>query len=159
MKNLLKITFLSVALIVSGLAVAGDYGSREEAKAMAIRAAELVEEVGIEAAREQFHDTDGEFFDRDLYVFAYDNDGVLLAFGAKQMLVGKNMYGFKDFEGRLIVQEFLAVKPNTAEWIGYKWQNPLTERIDDKDTYIVRADDYLVAVGYYPEEFYQAGND
>ena len=159
MKNFLKLALLSVGLLASTQLMASDYGSREEAKAMAEKAAALVAEVGVVAAREQFHDTNSEFFDRDLYVFAYANDGTLLAFGVRQKLVGKNMWNFKDFEGRLIVQEFLAVEPGTAEWIGYKWQNPVTERIDQKDTYIVRADDYLVAVGYYPEEFYQAANE
>ena len=159
MKNLLTITLFSMALAVAGHVLAGDYGSREEAKAMAVKAAALIEEVGMEAARDQFHDKDGEFFDRDLYVFAYDREARLTAFGARQHMVGKVMFGFKDFEGRLIVQEFLAVEPGTSEWIRYKWQNAVSGRIDQKDTYIVGSDDYLVGVGYHSEAFYQASNE
>ncbi|MDC0434239.1 cache domain-containing protein [bacterium] len=159
MKNLVKLALIGAALVFSSLLMAGDYGSREEAKAMTERAAALAKEIGIEAASKEFHDKDGEFFDRDLYVFAYNNDGVLLAFGAKQHMVGKNMWNFKDFEGKLIVQDFLAIKPGTTEWIDYKWQNPVSGRIDHKDTYIIRTDDYLVAVGYYTDDFYQASNE
>ena len=126
---------------------------------MAIKAAALIEEVGIDAAREQFHDKDGDFIDRDLYVFSYDNDGRVLAFGVRQHFTGKMMYGLKDFEGRLIVQEFLAVEPGTAQWIGYKWKNAVNGRIDSKETYIIRADDYFVGVGYHTDELYQASSE
>ena len=37
-------------------------------------------------------------------------------------------------------------------WVDYKWPNPLSNKIEDKSSYIERMGDYFVGVGVYLSE-------
>jgi hypothetical protein len=77
-------------------------GTREEAKAMAIRAAEYLKKVGPKAAFPAFN-TGREWHDRDLYVFVFDHTGILKASGAFQNSIGEDMLPMPDMTGKLWV--------------------------------------------------------
>ena len=83
-----------LAAIAVGSACAGEMGTPEEAKAMSLKAQAVVNEMGREKAFAAFADPNGEFRDRDLYVFCIDMEGVLLTQPIKAELVGKNMFNF-----------------------------------------------------------------
>jgi len=36
-------------------------------------------------------------------------------------------------------------------WIDYKWPNPLTNKIEDKSSYVEKMGDYFVGVGIYKQ--------
>lgn len=147
-KKLLRTGVLSVVFL-STVVMATEYGSREQAMAMAEKAVALIEEVGIEDARMSFETPTGEWHDRDLYVFVYDSTGTVLAHGAKSAMVGRNLYKLSDIDGVKIIQEFLLINPGQTGWVNYKWQNPMTKAIDKKSSYIIRQNDYLVGVGIH----------
>lgn len=148
MTNRLLGVLLAFALACAGAAVRGEErGSPDDARAMAIRAAELFRTAGPEAALAQFNAPQGPFRDRDLYVFVLDNTGLQIANGANPNLVGRNIRDLRDVQGKLLVQEMLAVQ--TEGWIDYRWLNPQTRAVEAKSSYVVRVGDYLVGVGAY----------
>ena len=70
-----------LAAILAGAVYASDMATPEEAKAMSLKARAAVNETGRERAFAAFADPDGEFRDRDLYVFCIDMEGVLISQG------------------------------------------------------------------------------
>jgi|SRR5690606_8779680 signal transduction histidine kinase len=127
---------------------AADYSTPEQAKEMAIRAAEFLRTHGPEKAYAAFNDaSDTRFHDRDLYVFVYDLTGKALARGNNPALIGKNLIDLKDVDGKAFVRDFVAV--TDAAWVDYKWQNPETNKVEAKTSYIIRVGDVVVGVGAY----------
>jgi len=144
----LAVLALSLITMLSAPAFAdAKHGTREEAKAMADKAAALVKE-NPEAAFAKFQEKDGGFIDRDLYVFVFDSKGNFKAHGAKPVLVGKGGLAMKDVSGFSFVQAFIDVK-DTA-WVDYKWPDVVDEgKIKEKSTYVIKVGDYTIGVGYF----------
>ena len=89
------------------------------------------------------------FHDRDLYPFIYDLKGVCVAHGARPVLIGKNLIDLKDQDGKYLIREMVSLAKGSGHgWIDYKWPNPLTNKIEDKSSYIEKlGDSYFVGVG------------
>jgi cytochrome c len=135
---------------IPALSAAGpEFGTREEAVAMVHRVQEKFRKDGAEATFKAVNDkSDPAFHDRDLYPFIYDLNGLNVAHGARPVLVGKNLISLKDQDGKYLIQELIAIAKNPGSgWINYKWPNPLTNKIEDKTSYIERMGDYVVGVG------------
>lgn len=141
---------LAVALLmICGVtaAHAAEFGTKEEAKAMAEKAAAYVDEVGAQEAFKVFSSKDPRFHDRDLYVLVFDDNGKCVAHGEKPALVGKTILHLKDVNGKELVKEIVSVQDE--DWVTYKWQNPATKTVQDKATYVIRRGEYVVGVGAY----------
>jgi hypothetical protein len=148
MNRVLRLLLLasSLALCTTALWAAGQ-ATPDEAKAMAIKAAEYLKAVGPDKAFPEFDAKEGPWHDRDLYVYVQDSNGVMRAHGTNPGLIGRSLLDFKDVDGKPITLDTLAIKE--TGWIEYKWQNPLTKAVQPKVAYVVRTGDYLVAVGAY----------
>jgi hypothetical protein len=144
---LLRAMFFS-CLLFGAQAYAGDGGTPDEAKAMALRAADFLRQKGPDTAFPAFNAKDNpQFHDRDLYVMVYDDTGKNVSHGANQALIGKNLLDLKDTDGKPLIREIVAV-PDQG-WVDYKWPDPVTKKIGQKTTYVVRVDHFLVGVGAY----------
>ena len=106
---------------------------------------------GIEATFKAVIDqSTKEFHDRDLYPFIYDLTGLNVAHGARPALVGKNLISLKDQDGKYLIREMIAIATTSGSgWIDYKWPNPITNKIEDKSSYVEKLGDYFVGVGVY----------
>jgi len=146
---------LAAVLVAAFLAVhptaAGDFGTRDEAVAMVKRVIDKFVQSGAEATFRAVNDkADPAFHDRDLYPFIYDLRGVNVAHGARPALVGKNLISLKDQNGVYLIQEMISLaKGPGSGWVDYKWPNPITDKIEDKSSYIEKMGDYFVGVGVY----------
>lgn len=91
-----------------------------------------------------------QFIDRDLYIYVADPKGVVLAHGANAKLVGRDLNQLKDADGKPFVTEIIKIgdsgKPG---WVEYRWPNPVTKQIDDKLTYVEKADGVIYCAGIY----------
>ena len=138
---------LLILLIAAPAARASEYGTPEEAQAMVERAVKFFAEQGKDKAFSAFTEGTDGFKDRDLYVFVYDRAGVAVAHGGSKALVGKSLIDLRDVDGKDIVREVVSV-PN-ADWVYYKWPNPVTKAIMDKRAYVIRSGGYSFGVGAY----------
>jgi len=138
---------LMLGVLPGMTANAGDRGTPDEAKAMAIKAADYLRQTGPEAAFAAFNAKDGPWHDRDLYVFVTDAANKVHAHGGNVGLVGRDMTTLRDVDGEPIFVRIGAVKD--AGWVEYKWQDPVTKAIEPKTTYVVREGEYTVGVGAY----------
>ena len=131
---------------------ADERGTKEDAKAMVEKAAAFYKESGKEKAIAEFNNPKGQFIDRDLYVFALDMQGIRLAHGTNQKLVGKSILDFKDVDGKPYGQEIVDIgKGAGTGWVDYKFTDPLTKKIGEKTTYVARVDDVIIASGAYKQ--------
>ena len=144
------VVFVMLAATVAGSVYASDMGTPEEARAMSLKAQAAVNAMGRDKAFAAFADPNGEFRDRDLYVFCIDMEGVLLSQPIKPELVGKNMFNFNKY-GDLLFQDMIAVaKESGTGWVDYRWPYPGTDEIRPKTSYIATNDDGLYCgVGAY----------
>lgn len=106
-----------------------------------------------EKAFAAFNDPNGRFIQDDLYVFVVGMaDGRFRAHGASRRLIGTNALVLKDPKGKTIVREMMnIVKTKREGQYDYVWKNSVTNRIEPKHTFVYKAGDYLVGVGYYTE--------
>jgi len=132
-------------------AESAEFGTRDEAIAMVKRVQEKFKKDGRDATFEAITEKAAEFHDRDLYPFVYDLEGVCVAHGSDATSVGKNLINLKDDNGKLLVQELVAVaKGPGSGWVDFRWPNPITKRIQDKSSYVeLLGGTYLVGVGIY----------
>jgi signal transduction histidine kinase len=147
MKSLLASALIATTLLSPSLVAAEDRASLDEAKAMSVKAAAYLKENGAEKAFAAFNQPGGAFHDRDLYVFAMDNAGLMKANGASAALIGKDTSSLKDVDGKPFVHEMLTIKDEG--WVDYKWRNPQTNMVEMKSAYIIHYADGLVGVGAY----------
>jgi len=133
MRHLLSL-LLAVLLVVP--AWAADKPTQEQVKALTLKAATQVARDGIERARETFH-TDGEFKWGEIYVNVIDENGTWLIYPPNPRNEGKSVLNVKDAEGKLLVQDIIAVAKGRGEgWVEYRWLNPATNRIEPKLSYV-----------------------
>jgi cytochrome c len=142
-------TTIGAFLLSATLAMAAGQATPDDAKAMAIKAAEYLKSVGPDKAFPAFDAKDGLWHDRDLYVTVQDSKGVMVAHGTNPGLIGKSVIDLKDVDGKPFNREVQAV--TDSGWVNFKWQNPLTKSVETKTQYTIRVGDYIVGVGAYAQ--------
>lgn len=152
MHSLVKWFFaLSAAgFLALGSAQAADQGTAAEAEALVKKAAAFIKANGNDKAYEEF--TNGkQFKDRDLYIFAYDFTGKNLAHGANPKLVGKDLSGLKDPDGKMILPPLVEIaKTKGKGWSeSFKFRNPVTEKMEPKIVFVERVGDIFLGCGIY----------
>jgi cytochrome c len=147
MKRLRRFVAFGAALLIAPAAMALGQATPDEAKAMAIKAAEYLKANGPDNSFAAFNDKDGPWHDRDLYVIVQNDKGIMLMHGNNPSLAGKSVAALKDPAGKSISDEVIAIQD--AGWVNFMWQNPLTHKLEPKTEYIVRVEEYRVGVGAY----------
>jgi signal transduction histidine kinase len=117
-------------------AIAQERGTKEEAKAMADAAFEHIKKVGVEKAYKDFNTDKAAWTKKDLYVIAQDDKAVFLVHGANEKLIGKDMSGAVDGNGRPLSAGLLAVAGKGGGWYDYDWPDPITKKMMAKTTYV-----------------------
>ena len=141
---------LSLSFVMMGAASAADQGTAAEAEAMVKKAVAYLKANGNEKTYEEI--TNGkQFKDRDLYLFVYDFAGKNLAHGANPKLVGKDLSGLKDPDGKPIIPPLIEIAKGKGKgWSeSFKFRNPVTEKMEPKVVYVERVGDVLMGCGVY----------
>jgi len=142
------------ALVAIGLfACAPAYaGGMDDAKAMVKRAVAYVKYQGREKAIAEISKPRGMFDRGELYAFAYDMQGVMLAHPKNAELIGKNLLDVPDSEGKLFRKEIVQkARSKGWGWVDYKYLNPETKEMEFKTTYCRAVADLIVCCGTYEE--------
>jgi cytochrome c len=130
-------------------AMAGEYGSADEATAMLDKAIAHYNEVGADQAFKDFTAKGGEWQDRDLYVFCFEKNGTTLAHGANEKLLGRDLSQLKDADGKAFVGELLSTGYAGGGWVDYRWPNPVSKKVEQKSSVVKQAGEHVCGVGIY----------
>jgi len=132
---------------------AAEYGTATEAEAMVKKAIAYLKANGKDKAFAEFSNPKGQFVDRDLYVTVYDLNGKCLAHGADRTMIGKDLMGLKDTDGKAFIKERMELaKTKGKYWQDYKFRNPVSTKIEPKSMYCERVEDIIVACGIYKKK-------
>jgi signal transduction histidine kinase len=152
---------LSINTVVAGMAFAAisvsaafaaESATKEEAQAMVKKAVAFIKAEGAEKAYPVISTKGGQFTDRDLYIVVYGLDGKVLAHGANQKLVGKDMIEAQDVDGKYFVKERTELGRKQASfWQDYKFVNPITKKVEPKEMYCERETETVVCGGVYKQ--------
>jgi signal transduction histidine kinase len=153
--NRLHFIKAATAMALSTFAIgawSAEKGSAPEAEAMVKKAVALIKSAGPEKAFEEI--TQGKSMkDRDLYVFVYDLTGKCVAHGANAKLVGKDLIGLKDPDGKPLVKMLIDVAKDKGKgWTDtVKFRNPTNDQIQTRVNYIERVGDFAVGSGVFKD--------
>ncbi|GGH06855.1 hypothetical protein GCM10007036_01350 [Alsobacter metallidurans] len=140
---------LAALFTLSG-ASAGEWATKDEAQAMVKKAVAFIKANGAPKAYETFTKKNPDFIDRDLYVVVYGLDGKVLAHGANDKLVGKDLLDSQDVDGKFFVKERVDLaKAKGTFWQEYKFVNPVTKKVEPKQMYCEKLDETAVCGGVY----------
>ncbi len=135
---------LSLALATSALAA--DFGTSAEAKAM-LEKAMVALKANQATALSMFTKGEGGFKDRDLYPFCGGPDGM---FTAHPSLVGKSLKDLKDKSGKALGEEiYKTAQQGKIGEVSYMWPRPGTTEPVQKVSFVTKVGDQVCAVGYY----------
>lgn len=132
-------------------AFAEDRGTKDEAKAMVDAALTHIKKAGAESAYKDFTTDKSGWTKKDLYVFVMDLNGKMLAHGANEKLVGRDLINLKDSSGKTFVAEMIATAKKGGGWVDYEWADPQTKKVDGKSSLVklTPSGDNFVGVGVY----------
>lgn len=150
MKGMLRATWLLLLLCASQAHAA----TAQEQDAQAAKAL-------LEKALAYYHDNgdkafaafsrQGEFVDKDRYVFVVDTKGVLLASGGpSSALIGRDVSKVLGPDLRQSFKEALNIpEGNGIQQAEYRWQNWNDGKVERKRVFYQRIGQRILAVGYY----------
>ena len=125
-------------------------GTADEAYALVQRAHALVKQVGLSAAAQAFHDPQGGYRDRDLYIFVFDRQGVYRVFGSMPASVGKTVFDIPGLDGRYVIEAGFAAAEAGGGWIDYEVLNPTNGIVDAKTSFILPLEsDCVIGCGVF----------
>ena len=107
---------------------------------------------GKEKALAEISTPKGMFDKGELYVFAYDLQGVMLAHPKNPALIGQNLIAVPDTEGKLFRKEIVErAKSQGSGWVDYVYLNPETNKQEHKTTYFQKVGDIIICCGVYKD--------
>ncbi|MDO7835409.1 cache domain-containing protein [Sphingobium sp. HBC34] len=140
------------ALPVGG-AFAETRATAADARALLEKAVRQIGKVGAEQAFADFNKPKGSTFNSgELYVFAFDLNGIYEAYGAQPALVGKDVRDLTDAEGKPIVRDMIDIARTSGRGqINYVWLNRADNHVEHKLSLIERVGNHVIGVGYYAD--------
>ena len=151
MKNV--VTLSLVFAVLAGfccVANAAEAGTKDEATALVKKAIDFCKANGKDKAFAEINNRKGQFIDRDLYVVIYDTNGKCLAHGSNAKLIGQDLIGAKDVDGKEYVKERVEMMQKAESgWQDYKFRNPTSNQIEPKSMYIEKHDNLIFGCGAY----------
>lgn len=124
----------------------------QQAEEMVNKAYAYIQKHGIEKAIVEFNNPAGEFVRGELFIFAQDFEGYMLAYGGNPELVGKKLIDDRDESGKCIGRDMISLaKSKGSGWYEYSYMNPITETVSPKISYIKALDGFYISCGLYKQ--------
>jgi signal transduction histidine kinase len=145
---------LALAILLTGtvffLSVAAEETEKDLAIKMVTSAASLIQTKGVDEGKKAISDSAGQYVKGELYVFAYDTTGTMVAHPKNPKLIGKNLINVPDVDGKLFRKDIISIALTKKNgWVDYKYKNPGNGKIEDKTTYVALAGSLIVCCGVY----------
>jgi cytochrome c len=149
---------LGIAVLALGFAKAAEAQSKDDAKALVQEAVKFAKANGRDKFFEEVRGPKGKFHFQEgtkkgLYIFVYDEKGVVMAHGVRLELTGKNRWNDKDPDGKYWIRDWTElVHKSGSGWIKYKEYNPAANnQIMDKWSFVELVDGMVIGCGIYAQ--------
>jgi len=135
---------------------AADAPTKSDVKTLVKEAVAYAKENGKEKFFSEVRNPNGKFHfkegtKKNLYIFVYDEKGVVLAHGVRLELTGRNRWNDKDPDGKYWVREWTElVRKSGSGWVEYKEFNPAAgNNIMEKMSFVELIDGMVIGCGIY----------
>jgi cytochrome c len=149
---------LGIVVLAFGFANAAGAQTKDDAKALVQEAVKFAKANGRDKFFEEVRSPKGKFHFQEgtkkgLYIFVYDEKGVVLAHGVRLELTGKNRWNDKDPDGKYWIRDWTElVHKSGSGWIKYKEYNPAANnQIMDKWSFVELVDGMVIGCGIYAQ--------
>ena len=116
--------------------------TREEMVAFVQRAVAYAKTEGKEKALAEFDRKNGSFFEGQLYIYAYDWDGITIAHPVNPEKIGVSRLYKKDAKGNLFIMDLRDTARNGSGFVEYYYINPVhNNTVEKKLGYVMKVDD------------------
>jgi signal transduction histidine kinase len=113
----------------------------------------LYESDGEDEVLRQIADPDGRFIQKELYIFALDTKGTLLAHPFSTTLVGANLLDYRDCNGKPFIRKIIATAKNRGYgFADYSWRLPNSEEDLNKTVFFERVHRIVLCSGFYKKD-------
>jgi len=128
--------------------------SREHLVAFVDEAVKYAEENGKEMALQAFNDKNGSFVRGNLYIFAYDYNGIALTLPYQPELLGSNRLDAEDANGVRFVRNCIDLAKRGDGYLYYLYTNPSKNMEEELKLGYVRSVDsnWWLGAGIYASE-------
>ena len=159
-----KIALIVLVVMVSVAFAAGVMAQsavKDECVALCKEAAKFMNEKGFYPTVFEINKKEGKFVTKNTYVFLADLEGHLLAHPFNQQFIGMDMTDQKDSNGKLYVQDYIAIAKSKGEgWTEYMYPTPeelkkptpyKEKKSSKKISYVYRVPgkDLMMIAGYF----------
>lgn len=147
-----RLVGVAILAVSVGLAAA-ERGTPAEARAMLQKAVAHYAAVGRKQALADFTAKKAPFSDRDLYVVCVGPGGIVTAHGAYPAYVGASADILKDANSKPVGTTIWNIGSSKGSGsLQYPMINPLTNKVQSKNTFFQKVGDDVCAVGSYGAE-------
>jgi len=147
-KAIVLVSVLATFLTVSAFAKE-QYATKKEAEAMVVKTVAALK-ANRDKTLEGITAKDAKYVDRDLYAVVYDITGKVLAHGANNKMVGKDLIELKDPDGKEFVKERVELAKSKGKfWQDYKFTDPETRKVLPKEAYCETSGNDIICAGIY----------
>jgi len=116
--------------------------SKEQMVAFVKEAVEYAHKNGREKALAEFSNPKGSFVRGDLYLYAYDYNGMTIAHPVNPEKIGVNRLEEKDALGKFFIRELMDATTDGTDFVEYTYINPTkNNRVEKKLGYVMQVDD------------------
>ncbi len=153
MSSVIRATFTFFLLIVfshSAMAQIAKRGTKDEAVVLVKKVKQMWRTLGPAQTIKAVNKLTHNLRNKDLYPFIGHTDGYVVAHFF-QAIRGLKTQSDTDSKGRSIMGDMVKVASTQGRgWTEYDWPNPITKRIDAKQSYVESLNsEYFVAVGVF----------
>jgi signal transduction histidine kinase len=122
---------------------------RTEAVQLAQAGARYLKAHGKDEMIKRINARDPRFNKGELYLAMRDLNGITLAHPTVA-LIGKNLLDVPDADGKLFRREMKDLANGRGSgWVDYKFRNPVSGKVEDKSTYVLRVGEVALEAGIY----------
>lgn len=125
-------------------------GTADEAMALVDRAVKYRNQCSSrESYLRDLTQADKHFYDRDMYMFALDEQGTYLAFGGNSAKVGTTVQDIVGTDGDGLLEAIVTQARYEPGWVEYDITNPTTGNIQAKMSFVYALDGLYIGCGVY----------
>ncbi|MCX5836404.1 MAG: cache domain-containing protein [Deltaproteobacteria bacterium] len=124
----------------------------EDAKRWVENAVAFYKASGKRIALAEYTNPNGQFVQDEMYLYALNPKGTMLAHGVNEKFVGEEFIDIMDYDGKSFIKEIVEIANTKGSgWVEYKWYNPVTKEVLPKTVYFRKVDDLIICSGVYKE--------
>ncbi|MCX5846281.1 MAG: cache domain-containing protein [Deltaproteobacteria bacterium] len=124
----------------------------QDAKQWVEKAVAFYKASGKRIALAEYTNPNGQFVLDEMYIYALNPRGTMLAHGVNENFVGEEFIDIKDYDGKIFIKEIVDIANKEGSgWVTYKWYNPVTKEVLPKNVYFRKVEDLIICSGVYEE--------